>query len=191
MSALKLLGLAALLSWAAPARAHGPALDWDRIAQQAGAAGLSRPDPPRSAAAPAVAGRPVLPLKGFVSLWAQDCGNGCGLPSPLLKNDPVELALGLPDAAGEFRSVRLERLYPVQGQSLKVRADFYALCPPAAKGAACAGRYFQVQVELSGAAAALCTVSLNEADAAPFPVLACAAPQGSRRIGVSLHRLPL
>ena len=175
-----------------PGTAHaGPlAVDWERLLS-----GWSAPSSLRTPAAPAaVAGQAVLPLQGLLSVWSQDCAPDCGLPSAFVKNDPVELVLPLPEKPGEFRTVRLTREYPVSGGTLKVQADFYALCPPTHPGAptdACPGRYFSVQVELSGAAAALCTVSLNAADLSPFPVLACGAPKDGKRLGVTLHRTPL
>jgi hypothetical protein len=103
----------------------------------------------------------------------------------LVKNDPVSVTLGLPAKAGEFRSAILTRSYPFDGRTLTVKSSFYSLCPPD-KG--CAARYYQVQVELSGAAAAFCSVAVNEADISPFPVASCGAPQGTKRIGITLHR---
>ncbi|MBI5241429.1 MAG: hypothetical protein HY926_13230 [Elusimicrobia bacterium] len=173
---------------------------------------------------PAVAAQAVLPLRGLLSVWSQDCSPACGLPSALVKNDPADLDLPLPEKPGEFRSVRLRREVLVAGKTLQVQADFYALCParpgaPSPQGSRsplpqgtpdCPGRYFSVQVELSGAAAALCTASLNTADFSPFPVIACGAPgstvpggqtsssperdgapAGGKRLGVTLHRTPL
>ena len=139
---------------------------------------------------PEAAAQAVVPLRGLLSVWSQDCAPDCGLPSALVKNDPVELDLPLPEKPGEFRSVRLQRSYPVPGGTLQVQADFYALCPPAAREG-CPARYFSVQIELSGAASALCTASLNAADFSPFPVIACGAPRDGKRLGVTLHRAPL
>ena len=144
------------------------------------------PAPESRSAVPAVKGRPVIPLRGYLSIWGRSCTPDCGLPVPLLKNDPVESVLPLPEKPGEFRSVRILRDYAASG--LKVKADFYALCPPSG----CADRYFNVQVELSGSASALCSMSVNEADMSPFPVLACGGAQsGGRRLGVSFHRAAL
>jgi hypothetical protein len=185
--------LAALLL---PRTAHAalPAVDWERLlsgwSEQSGSpapgtAELPRPRPVESQA--------ILPLKGLLSIWSQACTPDCGLPSAIVKNDPVELALPLPEQPGEFRSVRVTRDYQISSGTLRVQADFYALCPAQAAGAAsaCPGRYFSVQVEISGAAAALCTTSLNEDDFSPFPVLACGAPRSGKRLGVTLHRTPL
>jgi len=235
---MRALLLAALLLPAA-AHAAAPAVDWPRLlsgwAAQSGRPAPDLKDLPQPRAVP---GQAVVPLRGLLSVWSQDCAPplpgsenarpsgtarpgapDCGLPSPIVKNDPVELALPLPEKPGEFRTVRLTREYPVSGGTLKVQADFYALCPPtrqcvsSPEGTAetdCPGRYFSVQVELSGAAAALCTVSLNAEDLSPFPVLACGAPgravpggqafsdpgrggapNKGKRLGVTLHRAPL
>ena len=187
---MRALLLAALLL---PAAAHAgtPAVDWQRLLSGwAAQSGWPAPDIRDLPQPRAVPGQAVVPLRGLLSVWSQDFG----LPSPIVKNDPVELVLPLPEKPGEFRTVRLTREYPVSGGTLKVQADFYALCPPTHPGAptdACPGRYFSVQVELSGAAAALCTVSLNAADLSPFPVLACGAPKDGKRLGVTLHRTPL
>lgn len=141
-------------------------------------------------APPSVPAQSVLPLRGLLSVWSQDCAPACGLPSALVKNDPVQLDLPLPENPGEFRSVRVQREFQFSGKTLQVQADFYALCPPG-REAGCPGRYFSAQVELSGAAAALCTVSLNSADFSPFPVVACGGPRDGKRLGVTLHRAPL
>ncbi|MDD5627566.1 MAG: hypothetical protein PHU21_00760 [Elusimicrobia bacterium] len=170
---MKLVLAALLLCLPGSVRAGLPAVDWEKL-------GLQAPPQPGP-----VAGRPVLPLKGLLSVWSQVCAPDCGLPSAIVKNEPVALELPLPEGPGQFRVVRLQREYQVAGKTLRVKADFYALRPPAA------APYFSVQVELSGAAAALCTASLNEADFSPFPVLACGAPSGGRRLGVSLHRANL
>jgi hypothetical protein len=174
------------------ALAEPPAVSWENVAAWASQAGLPAMDMEGLAQPAKVPGRPILALRGFFSLWSQACAPECGLPAPLIKNDPVALALELPEKAGEFRQARLERSYQVSGGTVQVRADFYALCPPAQDGSAvCQSRYFSVQVELSGAISAMCGADLNEADLTPFPVLVCGAPQSGRRLGVTLHRAAL
>ncbi|MBI5243973.1 MAG: hypothetical protein HY922_09905 [Elusimicrobia bacterium] len=135
-------------------------------------------------------------LRGFVSSWLQDCADGCGLPAGAAKNDPVEAELGLPEVPGEFNKTGFTRRFEFKGFEgpLVLTATVYAICPRGQAqppGSPCPGRYFQVQAALSGAAGALCGASLNEADAVPFPVLACGAPAGSKKIGITLHRIPL
>jgi hypothetical protein len=175
-----------LAAWLVCGAAHAgsPAVDWGQV--RAFGSSLPELDAP-----PSVPGEPVLSLHGYLSLWSQDCSPDCGLPVPLLKNDPVELALPIPQKPGEFRSARVERSYPVSGGVLKVRATFYALFPTASPNAPAAAPYFNVQVELSGAVSAECGTSLNAADLSPFPVLTCGAPLDGRRLGVTLHRAPL
>lgn len=177
---MHLLLAALLLGLPRTARAGLPAVDWERILSGWPARQTAAPSAPAT-----VAGQAVLRLHGLLSVWSQDCSATCGLPSAIVKNDPVALELPLPEKPGEFRAVRLQREYSVAGGTLKVQADFYALYP------AGAAPYFSVQVELSGAAAALCTASLNEADFSPFPVLACGAPRNGKRLGMTLHRAPL
>ena len=142
-------------------------------------------------------------LRGFSSSWIQDCSAGCGLPSGVKKNDPVELTLALPDVPGEFRMTKFSRAYSFQTrdggvptQPLEVAVSLYAVCPRGGQPSnndPCPARYFQAQIELSGAAAAQCGVSLNQADVEPFPVMTCGALLRGKpfRIGVSLHRVPL
>jgi len=168
-------------------------VDWERILSGWTAqSGLPAPDIRDLPQPGSVSGQAAIPLQGLLSVWSQDCAPDCGLPSAIVKNNPVELALPLPDKPGEFRVARIKREYQVSGATLNVQMDFYALCPPQKTGAesACPSRYFSVQVELSGAAAALCTASLNAADFSPFPVLACGAPRNGKRLGVTLHRAP-
>lgn len=151
-------------------------------------------------------------LRGFVSSWVQDCASGCGLPAGVEKNDPVSAELALPEAPGTFTKADFVRRFKFEGfaEPLVLAAAVYAICPQGAQApggtrhvsnsaalyfakqsAGCPGRYFQVQAALSGAAGALCGASLNEADAVPFPVLTCGAPAGSKKIGITLHRIPL
>ncbi|MCX5797540.1 MAG: hypothetical protein NTY77_18780 [Elusimicrobia bacterium] len=173
--------LAALLL-CLPLTAHAglPAVDWERLLSGWSARHTAAPSAPATVPAQA-----VMRLRGLLSVWTQDCAPDCGLPSAIVKNDPVLLELPLPEKPGQFRAVRLKREYQVSGGTLQVQADFYALYPPGA------APYFSVQVELSGAAAALCTASLNEADFSPFPVLACGSPRDGKRLGLTLHRAPL
>ncbi|MFI5361947.1 MAG: hypothetical protein ACHQ49_08265, partial [Elusimicrobiota bacterium] len=61
--------------------------------------------------------------------------------------------------------------------------------PPAGSGGR--RRYLQIQAVLKGDARAFCSVSLNPADAQPFPVMMCAGENLGRageRLGVSLSR---
>ena len=106
----------------------------------------------------------------------------------------------LPDGPGQAQRKEVIENFTVAGLGeLKVRLVFYAICPYGAallKGTAlshaegCPSRYFQVQAELSGAAAAFCAASLNAGDFLPFPVFMCAAsPAPGRRLGVTLHRI--
>ena len=174
-------------------------------------------------AAPARALPKTMSLRGFSSSWIQDCSAGCGLPAGVKKNDPVELTLAFPDVPGEFRMAKFSRSYgfktadgEAQLPPLEVAVSIYAVCPrgapstgPSAAGTpreengergalpsendSCPARYFQAQIELSGAAAAQCGVSLNQADVDPFPVMACGALLRGKpfRVGISLHRVPL
>ena len=141
------------------------------------------PAPPQAAA--------TLRFDGFISVWSQDCGPACGLPWPLIKNDAAGLVLALPEKPGEFRAGAIARRYRTEAGDLNVKASVYAVCPRGPAAAGCPARYFTVQLELSGAASALCSATLNEADVSPFPVLACGGPAGSLRLGATLHRAPL
>jgi len=195
-----------LLFAAAFAGAFAPPLDMERLglwAAQADLGAVEAPAPAPEAGGPAAVRAPrSLSLRGFSSSWIQDCTAGCGLPAGVKKNDPVDLTLALPDVPGEFRAAKFSRTYAFQTPGggaqppLQVAVSVYAVCPRGAPASAedpCPGRYFQAQIELSGAAAAQCGASLNEADAAPFPVMTCGAFLSGKplRVGVSLHRVPL
>ncbi len=101
---------------------------------------------------------------------------------------------------GEVRTAALEKTFAF-ATGEKIRAAFtvyYAVCPrdAAAKPGvdSCPARYVQVQAVLSGDARAFCAVSLNPADAHPFPVMMCAGENLRRpgeRLGVSLSRRDL
>ncbi|MBI4350942.1 MAG: hypothetical protein HY550_05850 [Elusimicrobia bacterium] len=141
----------------------------------------------------AAVGEPALELKGYVSAWTQDCsGASCQLPKPGERNRPVTLRLALPASPGEAAAAHAAEKLAVPGAGeLPVDINFYAVCPYGGKEN-CAGRYFQAQVSLSGPAGAFCAAALNTADFAPFPVLMCAGSSSDgRRLGVTLHRLPL
>lgn len=170
-----------------------------RFALSTGAADPDRPVEP-SKTPPELAGTKAqsLILKGFLSGWTQDCAKGCGLPKPTAANIPLEAALTLPAKPGEASSAALEgSLDSGAGGTLQARVSFFAVCPYAqafASGEACPGRYFQVQIELSGASEAFCGFSIDEHDLVPFPVLLCGGPskaEPSARLGVTLHRKPL
>ena len=132
----------------------------------------------------------VLELKGYLSVWTQDCaGAACQLPKPGERNRQVTLLLAMPAAPGEASAAHAsEKLTLPGGGELSADMDFYAVCPYGGKDN-CAGRYFQAQVFLSGPAGAFCAAALNSADFAPFPVLMCAGTlPGGRRFGLTLHR---
>lgn len=135
---------------------------------------------------PAAADGVDLRLAGYFSSWTQEPG---GIPVPAEMNVPVSLSLGRPSGPGEARAVFVEKELASPAGMLGVRADFFSVCPHGDE--ACAGAYFQAKTVLSGAADALCAAYFNEADLAPFPVMACAGrlPDG-RFLGVTLHRVP-
>ena len=128
-------------------------------------------------------------FSGFASAWRRSDG---GLPRPVQANVVVDRTLALPGGPGQATTAT-ERLSLAEG--LKAAVRLYAVCPhgPPA-GSPCPGLYYQVQLELSGAAEGFCSASLNGGDALPFPVLQCAGREkgvpGSW-LGVTLHRLPL
>ncbi len=138
-------------------------------------------------------GEPGLELSGYLSAWTQECPDGkCGLPVPGERNHPVTARLSLPSVPGEAAASSACETLALDGGEIKVRLDFYAVCPYAGKTETCPGRYFQAQVLVSGPAGAACSAALNAADFAPFPVLTCAgAAEGGRRYGVTLHRIPV
>lgn len=146
------------------------------------------------AATPPLKGVVVAPdgvarFSGYASAWRRADG---GLPRPLQANAPVDRALALPGGPGQATTAT-ERLELAGGLAATVR--LYAVCPHGPpSGSPCAGLYYQVQLELSGAAEGFCSASLNGDDALPFPVLQCAGRErgvpGSW-LGVTLHRTPL
>lgn len=141
----------------------------------------------------AAEGEAELELKGFISAWTQACaGTACALPAPGERNRPVTLRLRLPAAPGEASAARSSQALALPGGGeLPAELDFYAVCPYGGRDN-CAGRYFQAQVSLGGAAPAFCAAALNAADFAPFPVLMCAgAGKDGLRFGITLHRQPL
>ncbi|TPW20318.1 MAG: hypothetical protein FD126_1807 [Elusimicrobia bacterium] len=137
----------------------------------------------------ALAPEGVARFTGYASAWRR---SGGGLPRPVQANVPVDRSLALPASPGQAATLT-ERVSFAAGLEAAVR--LYAVCPhgPPA-GSPCPGLYYQVQLELSGAAEGFCSASLNGGDALPFPVLQCAGREkgvpGSW-LGVTLHRLPL
>lgn len=126
---------------------------------------------------------------GYASAWRRADG---GLPRPVQANVPVDRTLALPGGPGQATSVT-ERVAFAGGLTGTLR--LFAVCPhgPPA-GLPCPGLYYQVQVELAGAAQGFCSASLNGADALPFPVLQCAGREAAvpgSWLGVTLHRAPL
>lgn len=155
------------------------------LAALVAAAPLSAPVPAGTALAPAG----VAAFSGYASAWRRDGG---GLPRPLEANRPVRRDLALPAGPGRAASA-VERLVFSGGLDATVR--LFAVCPhgPDA-GSPCPGLYYQVQLELSGAAEGFCSASLNGQDALPFPVLQCAGREKGAPgswLGVTLHRTPL
>ena len=133
---------------------------------------------------------PGVSAAGFISVWTQDCFAGpCGLPQSAMPARKAAFDMVLPDGPGSAQVKEVRENFVLEGLGeLNVRLSFYAVCPfGAAEG--CPSRYFQVQAELSGAAAAFCAASLNAPDFLPFPVFMCAgltAP--GRRLGITLSR---
>ncbi len=138
----------------------------------------------------------TLSLSGHLTPWRQDCANGCGLPEPAGKGAAVAAAVETPLTPGEARLARFGEEFALpSGERVRADATVYYLCPRGAKpvpgGDPCPARYLQVQVVLSGDAKAFCSAALNPADAAPFPVMACAGEnlrKPGERLGVSLSR---
>ena len=144
------------------------------------------------------AGGAPLELAGYISFWTQDCSGGkCALPRPAAVNRPLRASLALPTGAGEATVAGASEKFALEaGGELSASINLYAICPYVSAGggpqpgaAGCAGRYFQAQVTLSGAAEAFCSAAVNEADLSPWPVLMCAGAAGpGLRAGVTLHR---
>lgn len=144
--------------------------------------------------APAPEGVPLAPdgvaaFSGYASAWRREGG---GLPRPVETNRAVSRALALPAGPGRAASA-VERVSFAGGLDAAVR--LFAVCPHGPPGGSpCPGLYYQVQLELSGAAEGFCSASLNGGDALPFPVLQCAGPEKGAPgswLGVTLHRAPL
>ncbi len=162
---------------------------------------------------------PQLDFSGYISSWrqscdsAQDCrfpivlGGGlscdqeCALPVGSEQNKPVGFKLRLPVSPGEAGVAKFSREFHFETDSgvewIEVNFVIYAICPRNAVPDGedpCPLRYFQAQIEIKGDARAFCGASINLDDAFPFPVLMCAGVSRndpSRRLGVSLHRIPL
>ena len=133
---------------------------------------------------------PGISAAGYISVWTQDCTAGaCGLPQSVMPARKAAFDMVLPDGPGSAQVKEIWENFTLEGLGeLNVRLSFYAVCPfGAAEG--CPSRYFQVQAELSGAAAAFCAASLNAPDFLPFPVFMCAGvPAPGRRLGITLSR---
>lgn len=144
-------------------------------------------------AVPASASEAPLELSGFVSAWTQDCaGASCALPVPGQRNQPLDLTLALPTEPGQAAAAHSSQALSLpEGGELKAEITLYAICPYGSAPGVCAGRYFQVQVLVSGPAGAFCSASLNLQDFSPFPVLMCAGTSPGRRFGITLHRKAL
>ncbi|HAH05152.1 MAG TPA: hypothetical protein DCM05_01300 [Elusimicrobia bacterium] len=174
-----------LLLLALPVMAQVPTL---------GQAGEVKLGPPAGFKAAQSAAKSVK-LSGFASSWAQDCSEDCGIPVGVVKNQPLAAELGLPEKAGEFRMVSFVKRFAFEGLGeLTMKTAVYAICPRGGtptESDPCPGRYFQVQMELSGLAGAVCGSMVNAGDVEPFPVLTCGAPAGTRKVGITLHRIPL
>lgn len=139
-------------------------------------------------------GAAVAHFSGYVSSWRQDCAQDCGLPTALSSNVPVTFDLNVPLKPGEAVSVKHRISFDLPTKKkMRVEISLYAVCPKseAARGDSCPGLYYQAQVSLGGETDAFCGVSLNKADAVPFPVLMCSGgdkKNPGRRIGITLHR---
>ncbi len=102
----------------------------------------------------------------------------------------------MPAAPGEARIAKFSKTFAfATGEKISAAFTVYYVCPRDAGSApgedACPSRYVQVQAVLTGDARAFCAVSLNPADAHPFPVMMCAGENLRRpgeRLGVSLSR---
>ena len=130
---------------------------------------------------------------GYASVWRREGG---GLPRGLSTNRPLDAALALPAAPGQAISASRDFDTPVgRGAPLKTTLRLFAVCPHGPEGGSpCPGLFYQVQLELSGAAEGFCSASLNGADALPFPVLQCAGREKADPkawLGVTLHRTAL
>jgi len=129
-------------------------------------------------------------LKGYISLWVQDCSSKpCALPRPLIINIPLEVGMTMLTCAenasggGGADFKRIKKEFKLKEGKLLVEVSLYALCPHDEKP------FFKVQTNLSGIVKAFCSSSLNRSDFVPFPVVSCAGYKGDYRIGITLHRI--
>jgi hypothetical protein len=164
----------------APLRAQEPALE-----QAAPTAG---PDV-RFEATAVSAGQSVFGFSGFVSSWQKNAA----LPVPVERNIPVSFVLPAVNQPGTFRVFRRSFNLTFGQELASAELAVYAICPQngVVENGVCKTRYFQVQLELSGAVNAFCSASLNGADAIPFPVMTCAgrsAADSRTKFGITLHR---
>ncbi|HEX4046266.1 MAG TPA: hypothetical protein VH309_00440 [Elusimicrobiota bacterium] len=145
--------------------------------------------------AAAAANAAALGFSGFASSWKQDCTDGCAPPAGAA-TEAAAFQLDVPMNPGEARVARFEKdfAFPT-GERISAAFTVYYVCPRGAAPApgvdSCPSRYVQVQAALSGDARAFCAVSLNPADAQPFPVMMCAGENLRRpgeRLGISLSR---
>jgi hypothetical protein len=168
--------------------------------QDRGIPRVPAPLPRAGEAQPPGVAAPGVSAAGFISLWSQDCSaEQCALPQGLMPARKVAFEMVLPNGPGQAQRKEVIETFTMPGLGeLKVRLVFYSICPYGAlpvgtipgRAENCPSRYFQVQAELSGAAAAFCAASLNAGDFLPFPVFMCAAnPAPGKRLGVTLHRI--
>ncbi|MBI5622945.1 MAG: hypothetical protein HY924_04115 [Elusimicrobia bacterium] len=156
-------------------------------------------DLPKPVAVPYGAGEGGLELKGLLSFWTQDCTKGCGLPRPAGPSQHATASLVIPSHSGEAASTKVQGEAELEAQGkLKAGIAVYAVCPRTTRApgatSSCPGLYFQVQVELSGAAQAFCGAALDSHDISPFPVLVCGGMSKTTpgmRLGITLHRAAL
>ena len=135
-------------------------------------------------------------FSGYLSAWTQDCSaETCRPPVPAAVNKPVSFILSPVNQPGTFRSVQRRETFSISGKVLQADISVFTVCPaysPVTNGI-CELMYFQAQAEVSGAAQAYCTGSLNTADAIPFPVMTCAGKalgDNTLKLGITRHRFP-
>jgi len=134
-------------------------------------------------------------FSGYISSWRQDCSNGCALPAAQA-SEAAAFKIDVPMNPGEARVAKFARSFGfASGEKIEASFTVYYLCPrdghASPAGESCPSRYLQIQAVLKGDARAFCSVSLNPADAQPFPVMMCAGENLGRageRLGVSLSR---
>jgi len=126
----------------------------------------------------------IAEVKGYVSLWSQDCSlKYCNLPLPIEINVPVNLLLNIPSTPSSAEMKVFEKKFKLQEGDISARILFFVLFPPEGEV------FYQVQVELKGIVKSFCSASLNEDDFLPSPVFMCAGYKNdTQRIGVTLHR---